>query len=311
MKHLIRRKTPTRWMFAALLLASGCGGGGGDEGSAHTAAIEDAWVDDLRRNVATPTILWVGAHPDDEALVAPLFGDLCVDRGMRCVLIVMTRGEGGACRRAEGCAPDLATVRTAEMQQTARLFNAELVQWGYENGPYANRTAVLTRWAQQSGGVDAMVDWVRREIRRIAPSAIFTFDPRHGATCHPDHLATASVTLQAAHDLGFPTDATYLFASANRAGPDPSAPTWAAYQPVAPQDPGLLTYDASVFLPISRVSAWSYLIADLTTHRSQFTSDTVSYFAAAPSAEQRFAFVRERDRVAGDQHYAGVCTQQR
>lgn len=282
MRHLTYNQAPTRWMLAVILLAAGCGGGGGGEDSVNAAVIDRTWVNDLRQNTTTQTVLWVGAHPDDEALVAPLFGDLCIDRRLRCVLIVMTRGEGGTCHRAEDCAPDMATVRTAEMQEAARLFNAELVQWGYENGPYANRTTVLTRWAQQVGGVEAMVDLMRREISRIAPSAIFTFDPRHGTTCHPDHLATASVTLQAARDLGFPAEATYVFASANRAGPDPTAPNWVAYQPVAPQDPGLLTYDASVILPSAGVSAWSYLIADLTAHRSQFSPITVSYFAAAP-----------------------------
>ncbi len=311
MKHLTYNRAPTRWALAALVLMAGCGGGGGDNGTANTAVANGAWVTDLWQGVATPTILWVGAHPDDETMIAPLLGELCIDRGVRCVLIVMTRGEGGTCRRSEGCTPDMATVRTAEMQQAARLFNAELVQWDYENGPYATRTAVLTRWAGQSGGVEAMVDRMRREITRIAPSAVFTFDPRHGTSCHPDHLAAASVTLQAARDLGFSRDATYMVASTHGVGPSQAAPQWAMYIPAAPQDPGLLTYDASILLPVSGVSAWSYLIADIKTHRSQFTAETVAYFVAAPSSEQRIAYVRERDMAAGDQYYAGLCAQQR
>src|SRR5713101_6792127 len=79
-------------------------------------------------------VLWIGAHPDDEAIIAPLLGDVCVERGDPCALLVATRGEAGPCELPEGCLPDLATVRTHEMQQAAALYGATLMQWSLPNG---------------------------------------------------------------------------------------------------------------------------------------------------------------------------------
>src|SRR5207248_1606521 len=66
-------------------------------------------------------ILWIGAHPDDEILVAPILGRECVERGAQCALLVMTRGEGGGSTE----------VRTAEMQRAAELLHATLTHWTF------------------------------------------------------------------------------------------------------------------------------------------------------------------------------------
>src|SRR5213080_4843714 len=71
-------------------------------------------------------ILWIGAHPDDEALVAPLLGRACIENGADCSLLVMTRGERGDCLFPGGCGGDLAAVRSAEMSRAALLFRARL-----------------------------------------------------------------------------------------------------------------------------------------------------------------------------------------
>src|SRR5580704_12319995 len=47
-------------------------------------------------NVITPaSVMWIGAHPDDEALVAPLLGKWCRGEKVRCAFLILTRGESG------------------------------------------------------------------------------------------------------------------------------------------------------------------------------------------------------------------------
>ncbi|HEV3074305.1 MAG TPA: PIG-L family deacetylase, partial [Thermoanaerobaculia bacterium] len=104
------------------------------------------------------TVLWVGAHPDDEVLLAPLLGELCGAGKHRCALVVATRGENGACRLPGGCHPDLATVRTAEVQAAARLFRARVLQGSLPDVFGPDPAAVRRAWADAAGGEDQLLD---------------------------------------------------------------------------------------------------------------------------------------------------------
>src|SRR6266849_9084057 len=84
------------------------------------------------RSSSPERVLWIGAHPDDEALIAPLLGASCVDGAARCSLLVMTQGEQGSCVLPGGCA-DLGAIRTAEMQRAAKLFHASLTLWNFSD----------------------------------------------------------------------------------------------------------------------------------------------------------------------------------
>ena len=125
----------TRHVFAALLL--GCAGGGGeDTGATSTDAADDtsATTDDTSATEgasstdatdamettdatettgapATETVVWLGAHPDDELYAAPWLADRCLERGASCKLVVLTFGESGNCKLPGGCEPDLKSVR--------------------------------------------------------------------------------------------------------------------------------------------------------------------------------------------------------
>ena len=77
---------------------------------------------------STPaSVLWIGAHPDDESLIAPLLAKWCREGGARCGIVVLTRGESGPCLRAGGCLPDLATVRAAEAGAASEYFHADSI----------------------------------------------------------------------------------------------------------------------------------------------------------------------------------------
>src|SRR6185369_9056626 len=135
-------------------------------------------------------ILWIGAHPDDEIVIAPLLGRECVERGAQCALLVMTAGEAGA-------AP---AVRAAEMQRAAGLFRASLTQWTFADV----MGDVDAAWAAATGGREALVARLAAEIRAVAPEAVYTFDPRHGTTCHPAHRALGQLVIDAVATLPAP-----------------------------------------------------------------------------------------------------------
>src|SRR2546422_4479037 len=65
------------------------------------------------RQAPAARILWIGAHPDDETLVAPILGPACARQNAVCTLLVFTRGERGGCAIPSGCGPDLGSVRAA------------------------------------------------------------------------------------------------------------------------------------------------------------------------------------------------------
>ena len=58
-------------------------------------------------------IVWVGAHPDDETVAAPLLARLCLASGVTCTFLVFTKGEGGSCGLAS-CGANLGDFRAAE-----------------------------------------------------------------------------------------------------------------------------------------------------------------------------------------------------
>src|SRR5581483_2520023 len=132
---------------------------------------------------APQRILWIGAHPDDETLLAPLLGRSCVEAGDACSLLVMTRGEGGG---------DPA-VRTVEMQRAAALFHADLVHWDFGDVG----VDVQNVWSAEAGGHDALLDRIASVITAEQPTIIYTFDPNHGSTCHTAHRALGSLVVEA------------------------------------------------------------------------------------------------------------------
>jgi LmbE family N-acetylglucosaminyl deacetylase len=87
-------------------------------------------------------ILWIGAHPDDEAFVAPLLGRSCAEKEESCSLLVMTRGEEGG----------NAAIRSAEMQRAADFLGAHLTLWTFSD--VGNEVDAV--WSAEAGSHDAL-----------------------------------------------------------------------------------------------------------------------------------------------------------
>lgn len=212
------------------------------------------------------SLLWIAAHPDDEALAAPLLGRVCVGERARCTFLVLTRGELGRCALPRGCGPDLGARRADEMARAVKLFDADLVLWNLGDGGGA--TSPLPRWEAQAGGREALLDGLRQAIRAARPDVVLTFDSRHGTTCHPDHRAAAELAQQALSAL---PDRPALFLLESVLVERDGLPR--SFDPAAGARAGVVGFDANDKVPGSRIDWWQFLLADLDAHRSQFSGD--------------------------------------
>jgi LmbE family N-acetylglucosaminyl deacetylase len=201
-------------------------------------------------------ILWIGAHPDDESLVAPLLGHACVEAGDLCSMVVMTRGEASG---------DPA-VRSNEMQRAADLFRAHLALWDFADV----MADVDATWSAQAGGHGALVDQLLAAIIQEHPSVIYTFDPNHGSSCHPAHRETGALVIEAVARLGsaaprlifVETTITYL-------------PDGFVF--------GSATPDA---VAIDARPTWHFLVDDIAIHASQFTNSQLEALHDSADSER-------------------------
>ena len=130
------------------------------------------------------SILFVFAHPDDEAHWGSGVAIRCHDEGARTVLVTLTRGErgtnGGICSNEE-----LPGVREQELREAARILKFDAL----EILPYVDKEVP-----------NIAPDEIRRvlveRIRRERPDVLITFDP-HGITYHLDHIALSRFVTEA------------------------------------------------------------------------------------------------------------------
>jgi len=115
------------------------------------------------------TVLVVWAHPDDETYLVGGLSAALTDAGQRVVCVTATRGEAG------GTEPDLADIRTAELETALALLGVREHHWlDYPDGGCA------------SVDEEAAAARVRTIIEEVRPDTVVTFGP-DGYTGHPDH----------------------------------------------------------------------------------------------------------------------------
>ncbi len=253
---------------------------------------------------AQDVVLWIGAHPDDEVLVAPILGAGCVDGNQSCALLVLTRGEAGNCKRPAVCGgADLGSVRARELNASAALFGAGVEAWDLGDGTGRDARSVIDAWSLRSGGTEVLRERMVDAMRRWSPSVVYTFDPRHGSTCHPDHIATAALVLVAAADLGQAAPEVRLVASTFDFR---FAPSRIGYRPVV-NDPAVVRVDATAELASLGGEAWGYVVRVLEAHASQFTDDEVAGFRGATADQRGVYWLSATAAVEDDPRYQGLC----
>ncbi|HEX9969393.1 MAG TPA: PIG-L family deacetylase [Acidimicrobiales bacterium] len=147
------------------------------------------------------SVVFLHAHPDDEAIFTGGTMALLADRGERVVLVVATGGElGGATaeqRMAETC-------RAAEVLGVARV---EFLRWrdsGMAGDPGNDAPDAFCRApVDEAAGVMAAI------LREEKANAFVTYD-EWGIYGHPDHVQAHRVGMAACEQAGLPTryDAT-------------------------------------------------------------------------------------------------------
>ena len=206
------------------------------------------------------TVMWIAAHPDDEAVAAPLLSLWCREQRARCAFLVLTRGEAGLCLRPEGCMPDIATVRSAEEAAASQYFNADLILLTLPDGVGATPPS----WPDMTSTIAAYIEAVH-------PDLILTFDPRHGTTCHPDHRATANIVLESVKRLTF-RPAVYLLETRISIGSNPLSIHFTSGAAAAQRFDGNAT--------------WNAVIEDMQRHPSQFDSRWIAAIESVSPAER-------------------------
>jgi LmbE family N-acetylglucosaminyl deacetylase len=208
-------------------------------------------------------ILWIGAHPDDELLIAPLLGRHCIEGTSRCSMIVATRGENGPCELPGGCS-DLGAIREQEMGSAAAFFRASLTQWSLPDV----MSDVAIAW-----GPD-VITRLEQAIAIEHPTVVITFDPRHGSTCHPAHEAIGSLVLDAIARMGTAAPDVFLV--------ETGATLHDRYR-FANALPGQA-------ITIDERATWHYLTDDAAIHASQFSTAILGSLGQTPQSE-RFLFI--------------------
>lgn len=209
------------------------------------------------------SVMWIGAHPDDEAVAAPLLAYWCREQKARCTFLVMTRGANGACLRPDGCAPDVSSVRAAEAGSASQYFGADSFLLTLEDGGGVEPP----RWG--GGGRPDPIAMVADLIAAARPELILTFDPRHGTSCHPDHRETANIVLAAVRGLSF-TPSVYLLETRLGFSADLQTIEFHAATPQA------IRFDANQTLTVSGAPAWEAAVDDMKRHPSQFDESWIA-----------------------------------
>ncbi|HEX9888659.1 MAG TPA: mycothiol conjugate amidase Mca [Nitriliruptorales bacterium] len=146
-------------------------------------------------------LLFVHAHPDDEASKGAATAARYVDEGARVVLVTCTGGEAGEVLNPnypsdipEGA---LTAIRKAELEASiqiigfSRAYQLGYPDSGYHEDPSGVPEGTFARTSADVSGAD-----LAAILRRERPQVVVTY-PEDGGYPHPDHIMTHAVTLRA------------------------------------------------------------------------------------------------------------------
>lgn len=126
------------------------------------------------------TILFVGAHPDDETFMAGGLLAAAAHNGQQVVCVTATRGELGVQDESRWPRENLAKIREQESAEALKLLGVKEQVWlDYKDGQCQNVP------------VNEAVQQIATIIDKYQPNTIITFGPE-GLTGHPDHKTVSA-----------------------------------------------------------------------------------------------------------------------
>ena len=132
------------------------------------------------------TIVFLHAHPDDEAIFTGGTIRLLADAGHRVVVVMATGGELGVAGDS-GLAADLGAHRRAETHRSAALLGvSDVLFLGYADSGLDGAGPRGLATTAPSEAADRLVELLARH--RLAPDALVIYDET-GIYGHPDHVA--------------------------------------------------------------------------------------------------------------------------
>ncbi len=165
----------------------------GDVGDSHRVTLRHlaSHESTLRHNAGVSTLVFVHAHPDDEALLTAGTMAKASAHGHRVVLIMATDGAAGLARSD---IDDLASLRSKELEASARILDVHrTVNLGYADSGLkgdAPKGFVGAPEADVASRIVEILEWEAADI-------VVGYDPS-GGYGHPDHLHVHRVTRAAA-----------------------------------------------------------------------------------------------------------------
>lgn len=172
--------------------------------AAFLQGAEPTVVEALR---AGQRLMFVGAHPDDETTAGPLLARAA--ESSKCMVVILTRGEGGENRIGTEQDAALGEIRVKELSAACAVLGAEHRNLGFWNGlprdaqnPDGGRESprdAIARWKKSGRDPKAELLKVMREWK---PDIVVSFDGQQGFTGHREHRAAGILAAEAFAELG-------------------------------------------------------------------------------------------------------------
>jgi LmbE family N-acetylglucosaminyl deacetylase len=157
------------------------------------------------RNGKTQTLVFIGAHPDDETF--GIGGTLAkyAAAGIKVYYVCATRGEvGEADPQFRRDFTSVGEMRWAELQCAAQALGlTDVIYLGYRDSGMPGTANNQHPDALVMAPAEQIVERMVKAIRDLKPQVVVTFDPI-GGYYHPDHIATHNAAVKAFHAAGDP-----------------------------------------------------------------------------------------------------------
>lgn len=294
-----------RWKKAGLACASlmlvACAG----HRDGATAQTEDS-VTDFSTLLANKSILFFGAHPDDETVSIAMMAEACLHNNAACHFAVISDYKSYGCYLTIGLSDphECSRLRKEEMLTSAALVGGSVEFYGWEEYFFAHDQAGLqrnlARWADDNGGRTALLTRILETLETTSADVVIALDPRHGSSCHPNHRAATLLLMEALETLPAERRPDVFFESNFYITAHMDEETLAGFMgggiyPWPGDDAPIHWYDASKILPDGQ-QAYDYIVASLKAHATQFPEIADgSTTPAPPDSLKRAPYVKPAD----------------